>query len=117
PLPLNRVSEIAACVIVIPIVSDGVPCAVIVSVEVRVVKELARSRAEHLESEDRFLIEFQSTVNSANLVVLLYEVVASCDHAERRLFAHVALEPQNADIRVLAHELGYVFKDGGVVSI
>jgi len=50
------------------------------------------------------LVETKPSVDSQNLIVLLDEVVARSDHAERVFLTDIALETEHADVRVLIDE-------------
>src|SRR6185436_2269616 len=85
-------------------ITEAVAGAVTIEAVVRIEKEVARGRAECLETDSRLLVETEATVQRKHLIVFLDEVVTRREHAERVFFTDVALEPQHADVSVLVEE-------------
>src|SRR2546421_6201366 len=61
----------------------------------------ARFRAEHLEVERRRLVEAYARVEAADVVAATRKLVDRAEEADEVLLAHVALETEDADRRVL----------------
>ena len=116
PFAREGIAEITACIIKIPVICESVAGTIDVLVEVSLVEMMPRRRAEHLKSEYRFRVNFESPVNARQLIVLLDKVIARHDHAERRLSAHIALIAQHANVGVLVQKFGDVNQRAGVIA-
>ena len=83
------------------VVTDAVARAVGSFVEVGVIEKVARRRADQLKFGDRFLIEAESSVKTARVIVAVNKIISRGEKAEIVFLADVAFEAHYADVCVL----------------
>src|SRR5262249_40499446 len=100
----GEVTEVASRMIQVPVITKPVARPEEVFSAVGVEEDFPRIRSENLKAEGRLLIETETAVEAAQLVVLLDEVVAGGDQSQVPFLADVALEAQDADVSVLVQK-------------
>src|SRR5262249_40961838 len=87
-------------------ISEAIPRAVQVSIDLRVIEGPPRVCTEQLEREEGVAVQTQASVNAREMIVLLDEIGAGRGQSEARLIADVAPDAPDSGVSVVVDEPG-----------